>query len=278
MVAPPGFVIPKTPLAYAIWRAKLWKWRLQEIAARRCFDIICYWFPEMRATGDIFFPKLSRTVDWKSGLADATWMLQSVVRLWRPKVVVEIGSARGQSTCTLAQACRQNGLGKVYAIDPNTPNDWSESGTGGDNYEFLRARLREYGLDPWCEVIRETSVEAAKHWTGPIDFLFIDGDHSYEGVKHDFEAFKPWLTEHAIVAFHDTAWEHHRAAWEQYRDQAGSIPHMGVPRYLEELKAQGFNSVTFPAQPGFTLLQATPGGFPFMNEPQAQPAVSQARA
>ena len=37
----------------------------------------------------------------------------------------------------------------------------------------------------------------------PVDFLFIDGDHSYEGVKQDFEMYSPLVRPGGIVAFHD---------------------------------------------------------------------------
>lgn len=37
----------------------------------------------------------------------------------------------------------------------------------------------------------------------PIDFLFIDGDHSYEGVKQDFEMYAPFVRPGGIIAFHD---------------------------------------------------------------------------
>ena len=36
-----------------------------------------------------------------------------------------------------------------------------------------------------------------------VDFLFIDGDHTYEGVKRDFEMYSPLVKEGGIVAFHD---------------------------------------------------------------------------
>lgn len=39
----------------------------------------------------------------------------------------------------------------------------------------------------------------------PVDFLFIDGDHSYEGVKQDFDMYAPLVRPGGIVAFHDTA-------------------------------------------------------------------------
>jgi len=36
-----------------------------------------------------------------------------------------------------------------------------------------------------------------------VDFLFIDGDHSYEGVKKDFEMYSPLVKKGGIIAFHD---------------------------------------------------------------------------
>src|SRR5439155_15474564 len=37
----------------------------------------------------------------------------------------------------------------------------------------------------------------------PLDLLFIDGDHTYEGVKRDFEMYSPMVRPGGIVAFHD---------------------------------------------------------------------------
>jgi predicted O-methyltransferase YrrM len=36
-----------------------------------------------------------------------------------------------------------------------------------------------------------------------IDFLFIDGDHTYEGVKQDFEMYRPLVKNNGLIAFHD---------------------------------------------------------------------------
>jgi predicted O-methyltransferase YrrM len=37
----------------------------------------------------------------------------------------------------------------------------------------------------------------------PLDLLFIDGDHTYNGVKQDFEMYSPFVKSGGIVAFHD---------------------------------------------------------------------------
>ena len=37
-----------------------------------------------------------------------------------------------------------------------------------------------------------------------LDFLFIDGDHSYEGVKKDFELYSTIMSENGLITIHDT--------------------------------------------------------------------------
>jgi predicted O-methyltransferase YrrM len=219
---------------------------------------------EFRALTEVFVPPYSGRVAWQSGLGDAVFVLYSLVRTQRPEVIVEIGSARGRSTCAFALACRQNGLGRVYAIDPHTINLWTEIGTGGATEAFLRARLREYHLEEWCEVITATSAEAAQGWTRRIDLLFIDGDHSFEGVRNDFEMFRPWLAPNALVVFHDTAWNYHTVRrGAPPGDLAEKLANMGVPRYLDALKREGYQSITLPVAPGLTILDPNPGGFIF---------------
>jgi predicted O-methyltransferase YrrM len=36
-----------------------------------------------------------------------------------------------------------------------------------------------------------------------LDFLFIDGDHTYKGVKEDFEMYSPLVRKGGVIAFHD---------------------------------------------------------------------------
>jgi hypothetical protein len=50
-------------------------------------------------------------------------------------------------------------------------------------------------------------VEKVKGWLDgrPINLLFIDGDHRYEGVRQDYEIYAPMVE--GIIAFHDLAGE-----------------------------------------------------------------------
>lgn len=58
--------------------------------------------------------------------------------------------------------------------------------------------------------IRIDSVEASKNYAdGSINFVFIDGDHSYEGCKRDILAWLPKIADGGILAGHDYAWTPH---------------------------------------------------------------------
>ena len=52
-----------------------------------------------------------------------------------------------------------------------------------------------------------------------LDFLFIDGDHSYNGVKLDFEMYAPMVRENGLIAFHDIAgrWDGVREFWTEIK-------------------------------------------------------------
>ncbi len=49
----------------------------------------------------------------------------------------------------------------------------------------------------------------------PFDFLFIDGDHSYEGVKADYENYSPMVKPGGMVAFHDIEGAAPGRFWEE---------------------------------------------------------------
>lgn len=83
---------------------------------------------------------------------------------------------------------------------------------------------------------RETMEQANSLLSGRgIDFLFIDGDHTYEGIKRDFELYSPLLAPESLTAFHDIASEEQS---ENY----------GVTRFWREVR-QGRNTIEIVEQP-----------------------------
>lgn len=220
--------------------------------------------PDFLAIRDLIMPSGHSNEPWESGLGRQAYLLYGLVRSLQPKTIVEIGSARGLSACTMALACRHNNLGNVFAVDPHTLNDWTDSPkTNKEQLDFFQKRINDYDLKNFCQIVQSTSEEVASTWNQSIDLLFIDGDHSYEGVRKDFEVFKPWLTSRSLVLFHDSGWEFNRES-KWYRQD------MGVPKYLDQLKLDGFQSVTVLDEAGLTLLDPHRGGLDFLNRSQAK--------
>jgi predicted O-methyltransferase YrrM len=190
--------------------------------------------------------------DFSSGLGDAAWLLYGLARSMKPEVCVEIGSARGKSACYIGLALKRNGRGKLYAIDPHTQTNWNDLGTV-DTLSIIRKHLRKARVADYVEIVRKTSAEAAAGWSAQIDMLFIDGDHTYEGVKADWERFSRFMNPFGIVVFHDTL-------WDLQPDPNYAREDMGVPRFVDELRMAGYPAVTINKHYGVTLVQPVVGG------------------
>ena len=113
--------------------------------------------------------------------------------------VVEIGSWKGRSTTWLAAGARLAGT-RVYAIDCHTGS--REDPTANTWPDFI-SNISRAGVADVVEPLRMSSSDAARVVTGPVELLFIDGDHSYSGVQRDAEVWLPRLAEGGIVMFHD---------------------------------------------------------------------------
>lgn len=76
-------------------------------------------------------------------------------------------------------------------------------GSQQSSWDDFRASLRRAGVEHSVEAHRAYSRDLARDWKRPIRFLWIDGDHTYNGAKADVDLFRRHLTPNAIVAFHD---------------------------------------------------------------------------
>jgi predicted O-methyltransferase YrrM len=127
-----------------------------------------------------------------------------------PKIIIEIGSWKGQSTVTMAKACKPDV--KIYCIDTWLGSHEFRTNKklyGGEfdlmelhgypqvYYQFLSNIVHNGVLDK-IEVVPATSENAAPHM--PIaDLIYVDGQHTYKGVKEDLENFWPKLREGGIM-------------------------------------------------------------------------------
>lgn len=116
------------------------------------------------------------------------------------RCLAEIGVFQGRTTGVLASRMHPDGV--LFAIDP-----YPGGGRTGVDYNFLIARRevkrRAVGRVEWIQTTG-SEAPADPRVDGPVDFLFIDGDHRYEGLKADWEAWRDLIAPGGLVALHDT--------------------------------------------------------------------------
>lgn len=156
----------------------------------------------------------------------------------RGAVAVEIGSYLGASTCHIAAGLRAVG-GHLTCVD--TWNNETMPDGVQDTMEIFLGNTR--GFAGLLTLIRKRSDEvAAAELPSPIDFAFIDGDHSYEAVVNDIRLLTPLVKPGGIIAFHDTKYYAgvSRAVGELLA--AGEFSLSGVCNNLAWLSRSGFRA------------------------------------
>ena len=136
---------------------------------------------------------------WVEHIPFAFWIIETL----KPKMVVELGVHNGVSYFSFCQAIKRLNIDAAcYGIDT-----WK----GDEHAGFYEAEVfgkvinhntKEYSR--FSTLIRSTFDEGKDYFIdGSIDLLHIDGLHTYEAVKHDFENWLPKLSTDALVVFHD---------------------------------------------------------------------------
>jgi predicted O-methyltransferase YrrM len=143
---------------------------------------------------------------WFDEVSAATFW--GVIADLRPHTVVEIGSYLGRSTCLIGLALKQFGRDpELVAIDPHTGDRQNLDGLGVDTIptlDLFRVYTAGAGIRDLLDERVMLSDDAAKEWDGrPIDFLFVDGWHSYDAVMSDARNFASLLTPKGVVCFDD---------------------------------------------------------------------------
>jgi len=124
-------------------------------------------------------------------------------------VLVEIGSWIGKSSIVIASAIQ--GDARLFCVDP-----FDGSADMRGRYKQLMGtmdkslqevfiqNIKQAGLANLIVPIKGYSHQVVKGWDKPIDFLFIDGDHSYKAVKRDYLDWGNYIVDGGWIAFHDT--------------------------------------------------------------------------
>ncbi len=185
-------------------------------------------------TKDLITDILSNTMpsfqvtDLKTNNLGFGFIFYSLVRSVRPMNVVVIGSKAGFSPIMFGLGLRDNEGGEIkkvdceevilkysltpqlHFIDPSysvvnkDKNHWYGIGKW-DSEEEVYNLWKKYHLEDIITHFKQTSAEYLLNTNSfkEIDLLYVDGDHSYAGIMHDFKNFYPKLKKDAIIIAHD---------------------------------------------------------------------------
>ena len=156
---------------------------------------------------------------WIEHIPFAFW----IVEVLRPKIIVELGVHTATSYFSFCQAVKRLNIDTAcYGVDT-----WKGDEHAGFYGEDIFEKVTSHNTKEFYRfstLIRSTFDDAKEYFIDTsIDLLHIDGFHSYEAVKHDFEAWFPKLSKNSFVFFHDIN--------VRERD-------FGVFKFWEELKSQ----------------------------------------
>ena len=152
--------------------------------------------------------------------------------------VLEIGTNRGVTTGNIARILKKKGRGRVVSIDVAYPPDGLPESQAT---EVLPLSELGAAIPPEVRDVVDlgihrpdypgdlTSVLDTYTKDRRFDLVFMDGDHSYEGVKMASESIRPYLNDAAMILFHDVWFDE-------------DPPPVGGPmRYLEEIGGEVVN-------------------------------------
>ncbi len=144
-------------------------------------------------------PDYVDTSAWIEHIPFAFWIIENLM----PKMVVELGVHNGTSYFSFCQAVKRLNIDALcFGVDT-----WKGDEHSGFYEEEVFGKVMDHNGQKYSRfstLIKSTFDEAKDYFIdGSIDLLHIDGMHTYESVRHDFETWLPKLTPNAIVLFHD---------------------------------------------------------------------------
>jgi len=141
----------------------------------------------------------------------------------RPKVCVELGTWMGASAIPVARSVRR-WRGTLTCVDT-----WSGSvseRTVQQPWMLVHCvrNLILAGVSASVRLVVSTTADAARFWTEPIDYLYIDADHSYASVVEDLQAWVPHVKPGGLIVgddYNNPMFPGVKLAWDEFERQHG---------------------------------------------------------
>lgn len=192
----------------------------------------------------VTFPELQKTGPFWSNQKRAEILpLLEMLQERQPQFLCEIGTYKGGTLFLFCQAAAANA--RIVSIDIDYPERKKRPFR-----RFARRGQRLHCLEADSQNI-ETVATVKQLLAGqPLDFLFIDGDHSYQGVETDFELYSALVRPGGLIAFHDIVPDHGRKYGIATPRNTGE-----VPTFWAEIKQQFkyWELVEDPEQDGYGI-------------------------
>lgn len=130
------------------------------------------------------------------------WLYYALARILRPSRIVVIGSFRGFVPLVFSKALADNGEeGQVWFIDPSLVDDfWKDPGA-------VRKFFGNFGasnIEHFLMTTQQFVVSEKYRSLADVGIVFVDGYHSEQQARFDYEAFRGLLSAEGIVLFHDS--------------------------------------------------------------------------
>lgn len=189
------------------------------------------------------------------------FLYYGLIRALRPAHIAVIGSGFGFSVVCLALAAKDNGFGRVSFVDPSYSalRDGLLRTVGGtahwDDPRKVDAHFARFGVAEQVTHYKSTSAEFFGAWgehdLPRIDVAFIDGNHSYADVRHDFIEVMRRARRNTYILMHDTNL--------YVREFVG---HAGVKRFLRIVRSDPyyFEVIDFPFSSGLAIVRVLRDG------------------
>jgi len=163
----------------------------QDVDFGGCVSDASFWYPD----------RLAEDSAWIEHIPFAFWLIGA----FRPQTVVELGTYSGNSFFAFCQAAKMHGTSTYLSAVDTWAGDDHVGNYDNTIYQDV-SKHHEINFRNNSNLMRCTFDDARKKFEpGSVDLLHIDGLHTYDAVRHDFDTWVSAMSERGIILFHDIA-------------------------------------------------------------------------